>query len=83
MTVLTVTSKGQVTLRKELLKHLGVAPGDKIDVELLPDGELSVRSAHRDGSINRFFGCLARDDEKPLSLEQIDALIAEGWAGRR
>ena len=27
MTQLTVTAKGQVTLRKDLLKHLGLKPG--------------------------------------------------------
>jgi antitoxin PrlF len=36
-TTLTVTSKGQVTLRKDMLRHLGVAPGQKIDIEMLPD----------------------------------------------
>jgi hypothetical protein len=27
MTVLTITAKGQVTLKQDLLKHLGVSPG--------------------------------------------------------
>ena len=30
MSTLTVTAKGQVTLRKDLLKHLGVHPGEKL-----------------------------------------------------
>ncbi len=29
MTILTVTARGQVTLRKEVLNHLGLKPGDK------------------------------------------------------
>jgi hypothetical protein len=32
---LTVTLKGQVTLRKDLLAHLGLQPGQRIDVEVL------------------------------------------------
>ena len=36
MSTLTVTAKGQVTLRKDLLKHLGVQPGEKITVDKLP-----------------------------------------------
>ncbi len=40
---LTVTSKGQVTLRKELLAHLGIQPGQRVDVEVL----LAGRSARR------------------------------------
>ena len=38
MSTLTVTAKGQVTLRKDLLKYLGVQPGEKITVDKLPDG---------------------------------------------
>jgi hypothetical protein len=30
MSTLTVTAKGQVTLRKDVLEHLGVHPGEKI-----------------------------------------------------
>ncbi|MGO7565492.1 AbrB/MazE/SpoVT family DNA-binding domain-containing protein, partial [Rhizobium johnstonii] len=35
MATLTLTAKGQVTLKKEVLQHLGVRPGDKIYVDLL------------------------------------------------
>jgi AbrB family looped-hinge helix DNA binding protein len=45
MGTLTVTAKGQVTLRKDLLEHLGVHPGKKIAVDKLPDGRIEVRAA--------------------------------------
>ena len=35
MSTLTVTAKGQVTLRKDVLEHLGVHPGEKITVSKL------------------------------------------------
>lgn len=38
LSALTVTAKGQSTLRKEVLRHLGVKPGDKLELELLPEG---------------------------------------------
>ena len=44
-TTLTVTSKGQVTLRKELLAHLGIHPGQRLEVEVLPDGRLELHAA--------------------------------------
>ncbi len=48
MSTLTVNAKGQVTLRKDLLKHLGVRPGDKIAVDKLPAGRIGEgRSAYR------------------------------------
>ena len=40
MTTLTVTAKGQVTLRKNVLRHLGVSPGQQIEVVLLPEGRV-------------------------------------------
>ena len=38
MTTLTVTARGQVTFRKDVLRHLGIQPGQKIELDLLPDG---------------------------------------------
>ena len=47
MSTLTVTAKGQVTLRKDLLQHLGVRPGEKIVADKLHDGRIEVRAAKR------------------------------------
>ena len=80
---LTVTSKGQVTLRRELLEHLGVAPGDKITVDFLPSGRAEVRAAKAPGSLENFIGCLAAPGTKPLSIEEMNEIIAEGWAGTK
>jgi AbrB family looped-hinge helix DNA binding protein len=44
MSTLTITAKGQVTLRKDLLQHLGVHPGEKIMVEKLPDGRVEMKA---------------------------------------
>jgi len=40
-----VTSKGQVTLRRELLAHLGIQPGQRVDVEVLPGGRSARRAS--------------------------------------
>jgi len=47
MATLTVTAKGQITLKQELLRHLNVAPGQKVEVDKLPDGRLTVRPAQK------------------------------------
>ena len=83
MTTLTVTAKGQVTLRKEVLRHLGVGPGQKVKVELLPSGRVEIRAAKSAGSIEDFFGSLQRPGTKPLTIEEINEVIADGWAGVR
>ena len=83
MTTLTVTAKGQVTLRKDLLKHLGVQPGDRLEVDRLPDGRIEVRAARPGGRIDDVFGMLHRADGPSLSLADIERIAGEGWAGKR
>ena len=83
MTTLTVTAKGQVTLRKDLLKHLGVGPGEKITVEKMPDGRLDVRAQSTSGSICDVFNLLRHADGPSLSIDDMNAIAAQGWAGKR
>ena len=78
---LTVTAKGQVTLRKDVLKHLGVQPGEKIVIDKLPNGQLKVRAARQSGHISSFFGSLKKDDGVCLTIDEINEIAAKGWAG--
>jgi AbrB family looped-hinge helix DNA binding protein len=84
VSTLTVTAKGQVTLRKDLLEHLGVHPGEKITVDKLPDGRIEVKAARPTGDISDVFGSLkTKRKSRPLSIEEMNNLIARGWAGKR
>jgi len=84
MSTLTVTAKGQVTLRKDLLEHLGVRPGEKVSVEKLPDGRVEVKAARPTGKISDVFGFLKRKRKgRTLSIEDMNEIIADGWAGKR
>jgi AbrB family looped-hinge helix DNA binding protein len=84
MSTLTVTAKGQVTLRKDVLEHLGVHPGEKITVSKLPDGRVEVKAARPTGKISDVFGILkTKRRGRPLSIEKMNEIIARGWAGKR
>jgi AbrB family looped-hinge helix DNA binding protein len=83
MSTLTVTAKGQVTLRKDVLEHLGVHPGEKITVNKLPDGRVEVKAARPTGKISDVFGLLKRDNGPSLSIEEMNKIAARGWAGKR
>ncbi len=83
MSTLTITAKGQVTLRKDLLKHLGVAPGEKIDVEKLPDGRIEMRAVRPTGKISDVFNFLKKENGPSLSITEINEIARRGWAGRR
>ncbi|MEP7005886.1 MAG: AbrB/MazE/SpoVT family DNA-binding domain-containing protein [Sphingomonas bacterium] len=83
MSTLTVTAKGQVTFRKDLLRHLGVHPGEQITVDKLPDGRIEVRASRAAGNISAVFNLLKREGSPSLSIEEIGEIAARGWAGRR
>jgi bifunctional DNA-binding transcriptional regulator/antitoxin component of YhaV-PrlF toxin-antitoxin module len=81
MNPLTITAKGQVTLGKDLLRHLGVRPGEKIAVVKLAGGRIEMRAARPTGEISNAFGLLKGGPS--LSIEEINRIAARGWAGKR
>ncbi len=81
MTTLTVTARGQVTFRKKVLQHLGIKPGEKIELELLPDGRGVIKAARPSGKIEDFFGVLAGKTKKIATIEEMNQAAADGWAG--
>jgi bifunctional DNA-binding transcriptional regulator/antitoxin component of YhaV-PrlF toxin-antitoxin module len=80
---LKITSKGQVTLRKALLDRLGVRPGDTITVEVVAPGRAEVRPFDASAGLEAFIGCLKEAGGPTLSIEEINAVVRDGWAGRR
>ncbi|WAP69654.1 AbrB/MazE/SpoVT family DNA-binding domain-containing protein [Jiella pelagia] len=90
---LTVTKDGAVALGPELLEHLGVEPGGHLSAELDSAGTISLHAAEsnsrpqepqRSGRIEDTFGALKPYyDGPPLTIEQINEAIADGWAGKR
>jgi bifunctional DNA-binding transcriptional regulator/antitoxin component of YhaV-PrlF toxin-antitoxin module len=83
MTTLTVTNRGQVTFRKDVLQHLGIKPGEKIELDLLPDGRGLLRAARPAGTMDGFVGLLAGRSKKVAALEEINDAISQGWAGKK
>ena len=82
MATLTVTSRGQVTFKKEVLQHLGIKPGEKIELDLLPDGRGILKAARPTETIAGFVGLLAGRTTKVASIEEINAATAQGWADK-
>ena len=80
MTTLTITAKGQVTLKQELLKHLGVSPGERVEAHKLPDGRIVVRAAAQDGRIADFIGCLSQKGARKLTIDEMQEIATRGWA---
>jgi len=83
MSILTVTAKGQVTPRKDLLKHLGVQPGEKIIADKLPNGRIEIKASRPKGKISDVFDFLKRENGPSLSIEEINEVTRRAWSGRR
>jgi antitoxin PrlF len=79
--ILSVTARGQVTLRKEVLQYLGMKPGDKIELYLLPDARGLLKAAKQAGSMGKFVGLLAGRTGKFASIDEINEASVQGWSG--
>lgn len=78
MTTAKITSKGQVTIPRTIREHLHVTEGDRIDFRVDENGEVRLASVTR--SARDLFGILHRPGRKPVSVEEMNAAIAEGRA---
>jgi hypothetical protein len=75
---LTVTAKGQVTLRRAVLDHLGVAPCAKVSVSLLENRPIELVAAAVRDDIKSLRGALRRSGQRPISLEEMQEAIEAG-----
>jgi antitoxin PrlF len=82
-TTVTANPRGQVTLRKDVLQHLGVRPGEKIEIVKHPGGKVTLKSARPAGMIDGFLGLLAGKTRKVATLNAVSEASAAGWAGQK
>ena len=75
-----VTDKGQVTVPKKIRDKIGIVPGSRLDFALMEDGSVVVRLLAR-GSDN-LFGVVRRQDQAPLSVEDMDDGIVDAVTSR-
>lgn len=78
MPVSTLTSKGQLTLPKEIREHLDVHEGDRLEFRLDRQGRVWVEPATQDlMKLQGLFGPVGR----ARSLDEMDEAIRRGAAG--
>lgn len=78
MRTATLTSKGQLTLPKEVRAALGVGPGDRVDFVRMEDGNFAVLPATQ--SVKSLNGLIPKP-KKAVSLGDMDKAIARGAEG--
>jgi bifunctional DNA-binding transcriptional regulator/antitoxin component of YhaV-PrlF toxin-antitoxin module len=78
MPIVSTTSRGQVTLRKEIFQHVGIKPGEKLEIDLLPGGEFRGRAVKKKGSISDLAGFLkGKTNGARLTIEEMDEAIGQ------
>ena len=79
MATAVVTSKGQITIPKEVRDRLGVDSGDRVEFVELEKGVFTVVAATRD--LRELKGIVPKP-RKPVTVEHMNRAIASK-AGRR
>jgi hypothetical protein len=62
------------------LRHLGIRPGEKIHLDLLPGNRAQLSAERPSGSWDRFVGSLQGKTDVKLTIEEINEAIAEAGA---
>lgn len=73
MTMATITSKGQITVPKDIRASLMLHSGDKIDFTVTDRGEVLLRPLTR--RVDDIFGRLHQPGREALSPEEMNAAI--------
>ena len=80
MAICTLTTKGQITIPKEIREHLKLRAGHRLEFQITVDGLVVMRPRNRD--VRELKGILRPKRRKPVSVEQMNKAIAEGFAKR-
>jgi len=71
----TLTSKGQITLPKEIRDRLGLDAGSMLDFQVLEDNTITAREVKPDA--RRIRGLLKSPHSAPLTVEQMDDAVSK------
>ncbi|MBP7867555.1 MAG: AbrB/MazE/SpoVT family DNA-binding domain-containing protein [Acidobacteria bacterium] len=81
MSIATMTSKGQVTVPKEIRDRIHLGAGDKLDFQLTDSGVILVRPVTR--KVSDVFGCLSGKTQQTATVEEMDEAVRtlhwENW----
>jgi bifunctional DNA-binding transcriptional regulator/antitoxin component of YhaV-PrlF toxin-antitoxin module len=79
---ITLSGRGQFTLNKGFLEHLGLKPGEQVSINKMPDGKLEI-SAKKDKwtacQAQAYFRTLFAGNKIHASIDEMNAAIAAGY----
>jgi len=76
MSASTLTSKGQITIPRDVRRSLHLHPGDKLDFSIEGNGDVRISPVTK--RVADVFGCLSRKaSRKSVSVEKMNESIAK------
>lgn len=78
MSMATMTSKGQITIPKDIRDDLALEAGSRVMFVKLPNGQYTL--VPRTGNLADLSGILHDPDRPAMTIEEINEAIAEGGA---
>lgn len=74
-----MTSKGQLTVPKEVRDALHLEPGTRVSFRLTKNGEVVLRPKSWD--VSKLEGMITPPPGVHVSIEEMEETIADAWAG--
>jgi len=75
----TVTSKGQITIPKEIRDRMRLQAGSRVEFEFNRQGQVIMRARNRD--FHSLKGIVGNKRKTPVSVGEMNEAIARGWSG--
>ena len=79
MATATITSKGQITIPKDVREALGVEAGDRVEFVAQAPGVYTVVAATRD--VRHLKGLIAKP-ARPVTVEDMNRAVARGASSK-
>jgi antitoxin component of MazEF toxin-antitoxin module len=79
---ITLSGRGQFTLNKGLMEHLGVKPGDQVSINKMPDGKLEISAKNDKWTVDEakaYFREIFKDNKIHATIDEMNAAIAAGY----
>ncbi|MDR2187475.1 MAG: AbrB/MazE/SpoVT family DNA-binding domain-containing protein [Azonexus sp.] len=79
---ITLSGRGQFTLNKGLMEHLGVKPGEQVSIHKMPDGKLEVSATKNKWTVEEakaYFRALFAENKIHATIDEINDAIIAGY----
>ena len=75
----TLTSKGQITIPKEVRDQLHLKKGSRLEFVVDPSGRVILQALNSDFRVIR--GMIRSKRKRPVSIQEMNEAIARGYSG--